>query len=219
MFHRSFGHLVTAHPSIPAVPADGPYTLLRHTVQNDCRIEFATKIDGQEFKLSTRLVITPHFSYNENFVPQFRLSQEAWKAFAARYADAAHFLQTDPRFLFQNKPGTYVAAGIQKDVKTVLAELKKKFADANQALEPCFYDAHADMAQILGQLYDAGSLAWTPAKGAKGGYLSRAAGPCQFCDNKHWKFPQGCPYDKPAEKQYPVGYLDKVAKAIVAHAK
>jgi len=219
MFHRSFGHLVTAHPSIPAVPADGPYTLLRHTVDHDCRIEFQTKVGDEAYRLSTRLVITPHFSYNENFAPQFRLSQDAWKSFARKHAAAAKFLRTDPRFLFQDKPGAYVSAGIPKGAKAVLAELKTKFADAAQALQPCFYDAHAEMAKVLRQLYDSGSLSWSVGKGPSGrGYLSRTSGPCQFCDNSHWKFPQGCPYDKPKEKQYPTGFLNEVAKRPVAQA-
>jgi hypothetical protein len=219
MFKQSFGHLVTANPAIPAVPADGPYTLLRQTIQNDCRIEFATTIGGEAYKLSTRLVITPHFSYNENFLPQFRLSQDAWKEFAAKYADAANFLKADPRFLFQDISSAYVSAGILRDSTAVLAELNTKFASANSVLKPCFYDAHADMAGILGQLYDSGALSWTDGKGPNGsGYLSRGTGPCQFCDNVHWKFPQGCPYEKPSEKQYPIGFLEEVAQQMIASA-
>jgi len=219
MFLQSFGHLVKAAPAIPTVPADGPYTLLRQTATNDCRIEYSTTIDGVAYSISTRLVITPHFSYNENFLPQYRLSQDAWKQFSAKYADAAHFLQTDPRIQFQNTAGSYVSAGITGDAAAVLQELKTSYADANITLQPCFYDAHAEMAGVLEDLFTAGQISWTDGNGAQAsGYLSRGVGPCQFCDNNHWQFPQGCPYGKPTEKQYPIGFLEKVAQEIIASA-
>ena len=219
MFHHAFSRYVKSSSPIPAVPADGPYTLLRHTTENDCRIEYSTKIGGQEYSISTRLVITPHFSYNENFLPQFRLSQDAYGALATKYPAAAQFLEKDPRIQFTNKPGTYVAAAIVKDAAAVLSELKSKFSAADAQLKPCFYDPHADMSSVLGKLFDAGQLSWTHGKGANAaGYLSRTEGPCQFCDNKHWRFPQGCPYDKPSQTQYPIGFLEKVAEAMVAGA-
>ena len=84
MFRRSFGHLIHSAKPLPALPEDGPYTLLRITAEEDCRLEFSTKIDGKTYELSTRIVITPHFSYNENFVPQFRLSPEAFATFEKR---------------------------------------------------------------------------------------------------------------------------------------
>src|SRR5208283_5208273 len=54
MFLDSFGHLVKASPPIPTVPADGPYTLLRQTTTNDCRIEYSTTISGVAYSISTR---------------------------------------------------------------------------------------------------------------------------------------------------------------------
>jgi hypothetical protein len=218
MFRRSFGRLVKSDPPIPAVPVDGPYTLLRHTVSNECRIEFSTKVQGLSYKLSTRLIITPHFSYTVNFLPQFRMSQEDWKQFAAKYAKAAQFLEHDPRMEFQNKPPAWVSAGIAKDAAAVLAELKSKFVDAYKVLEPGYYDPNSDLISVLNGLYDHGDLAWTSGKAGSAGYLSRTAGPCQFCDNKHWKFPKGCPYEKPSEKQYPVGFLEEVAQKMIQAA-
>jgi hypothetical protein len=219
MFLQSFGHLVNADPPIPKVPVDGPYTLLRQTTTNDCRIEYSTTIAGVAYSISTRLVITPHFSYNENFLPQFRLSQDAWKQFAATYADAAHFLQTDPRIQFQSPAGAYVSAAITKDTAAVLQALKTSYADADAALQPCFYDAHAEMSGVLQELFTAGQISWTDGSGAQAsGYLSRGDGPCQFCDNNHWQFPQGCPYGKPTVKQYPIGFLENVAQEIIAGA-
>src|SRR6516164_8517438 len=82
MFQRSFAHLVQADPPLPAVPEDGPYTLLRHTTQHDCRLRISMKAGGESYDLSTRLVVTPHFSYDVNFLPQFRMDPEAYAGFA-----------------------------------------------------------------------------------------------------------------------------------------
>lgn len=219
MFLQSFGHLVKASPPIPKIPADGPYTLLRQTTTNDCRIEFSTTIGGVAYSISTRLVITPHFSYDENFLPQFRFSPDAYEQFSASFADAAHFLQTDSRIQFHNASGSYISAGIATDTAAVLQELKVNYADADSALQSYFYDPHAEMSSVLAQLFTAGHISWSEGSEANdSGYLSRTNGPCQFCDNTHWQFPEGCPYGKPAEKQYPIGLLEKVAQEIIAGA-
>jgi hypothetical protein len=36
--------------------------------------------------------------------------------------------------------------------------------------------------------------------------------------NDHWKFPKGCPYGKPDEKQYTIGFLEKVIAAMIANS-
>jgi hypothetical protein len=215
MFRQSFGHLIKAQPSLPAYPEDGPYTLLRLTTQQDCRLEFSTQVDGHAFNMSTRLVITPHFSYNENFVPQFRMSEQAFGAFEKAYSSAAAFLQKDPRIKFQRQAGSFVAAGIQKDSLGVLAEIKQKYLSASAHLMAGYYDPHHVMATVLEQLYENGGLSYTNSKEGNPGFLSRGDGPCTFCVNNHWKFPKGCPYGKPDEKQYPVGFLERVTGEMV----
>ena len=219
MFRQSFGHLVKAEPSLPLYPEDGPYTLLRLTTQQDCKLEFSTQINGQLFKLSTRFVVTPHFSYNENFLPQFRMSPQAFESFASVYPSAAAFLRQDPRIKFQNQPGTFVAAAIQvrEHAAQILAEIKEKYAGASVQLMANYYDPHRMMATVLEQLYETGQLAYTDPKNGRAGFLSRSDGPCTFCVNNHWKFPKGCPYGKPDEKQYPVGFLETVTSVMVGN--
>jgi len=210
MFQHSFAHLVQADPPLPAVPEDGPYTLLRHTTQHDCRLRISVKAGGEDYELSTRLVVTPHFSYDVNFLPQFRMDPEAFAGFAREFPDAAAFLQHDPRMQFQKPASGYVAAGLRQDAAAVLAEIKRKFAAAEPELTASFYDPHRMMSDLLAELYAKGELTYTKGAGGKPGFLSRAQGPCAFCDNRHWRFPQGCPYDKPKEKPYPPGFLEKV---------
>jgi hypothetical protein len=218
MFRRSFGHLIHSAKPLPTLPEDGPYTLLRLTSEQDCRLEFSTRIAGKPYELSTRVVITPHFSYDENFVPQFRMSPEAFAEFEKREPAAAAFLQQDPRINFQKKPGTFVAAGFEKNAAAVMAQLKHQFSATQAALKDSFYDPHAIMAGVLKGLYGK-ELTYTYAKHGRPGHLSRTNGPCQFCVNSKWKFPQGCPYGKPDEQQYDIGFLEKVAEAMLKHSE
>jgi hypothetical protein len=149
MFRGSFGHLIRSPKPLPALPKDGPYTLLRMTAEEDCRLEFSTKIDGKPHELSTRVVITPHFSYNENFVPQYRLSPEAFAEFENRQTDAAAFLQHVPRIKFQKDTGAFVAAGFEKDAAAVKAEFEHKFPTAAGSIRhPVPYSAFSTPAII-----------------------------------------------------------------------
>lgn len=220
MFHKAYGHVIHSQPPIPNYPVDGPYTLLRMMTKNECRLEFKTKIDGLDYSLSTRLIVTPHFSFNANFLPQFRMSSEDLKKFAAAQPAAYKFLQTDPRMDFVKPQGGYASYGIKSeaDKAAVLAEIKKRFAPAYKQLMACYYDPHQMMADLLAEMFTKGELAYTPPKEGHGGFLSRNDGPCTFCVNHRWTFPLGCPYGKPDEKQYPVGFLEKVATKLMSGA-
>jgi hypothetical protein len=217
MFFKAFGRLVRAPEAIPTYPEDGPYTLLRLTTKQSWRFQFSTTIGRQAYSLSTRLVIAPHFSYAENFAPQYRLSPEAFAKFAQQYPAAAKFLKSDKRVTFQQPNQGFVAAGFLQDGVAVLAEFRKRYAPAAAAIKSDFYDSHQLMADALAQSFDAREMTFTPAANGRPGYLSRTDGPCTFCDNSHWRFPEGCPYGKPAEKQYSPGFLEKVVAAMVTH--
>jgi hypothetical protein len=214
MFRQSFGHLIHSSTPLPTLPEDGPYTLLRMTTQQEHRLEFSTTIGGERYVLSTRLVITPHFSYNENFFPQFRIDPQTFADIEKRFPSAADFLQHDPRIKFQKLPGSFVSAGIAKDVAAVLAELRQKHATAAAALMPAFYDPHQMMAGVLVNMYGK-ELTFTDATAGHPGYLTRGDGPCRFCVNERWHFPKGCPYGKPDEKQHAVGFLEQVVAALI----
>jgi hypothetical protein len=216
MFRDSFSHLVRAPHPIPTLPKDGPYTLLELTTKQDYRLVFSIEISGVKYELSTRLLITPHFSYNENFLPQFRMAPEKFDAFAEQFPTAAEFLRQDARIQIQRPAGGYVAVGIKDGAPAVLAEIARRFADASEVLKACFYDPHRMMSEVLGELFDSGELSYTRGTATKKGVLTRSKGPCSFCDNEHWRFPKGCPYGKPEEAQYDIGFLEKVAQAIVA---
>lgn len=215
MFRQSFGHLIRSKAKLPSLPEDGPFTLLRMTTEQECRLEFSTRVGEEAYALSTRLVITPHFSYDENFVPQFRMRPEAFEAFEKHYPGTAEFLRKDPRINFQERPGSFVAIGMQRDATTVLSELKQKYPVATARLMPDLYNPHAMMTAVLKNMYGK-ELTYTDSKEGGSGYLSRTRGPCAFCVNDHWKFPEGCPYGKPDERRYSIGFLEKVTAAMLA---
>jgi hypothetical protein len=109
-----------------------------------------------------------------------------------------------------------VAFEIHKEVDAVLKHIKAMWTDAAAVLMAGYYDPTAMMEGVLEDLYKRKELSFVAASHGSPGHLARGEGPCVFCDNTHWKFPQGCPYGKPQEKPLPTGFLDKVAAAVIA---
>src|SRR4051794_24815172 len=72
MFNDSFGALVERDVPLSKEPADNAFTLLRESCDpaHPAFFKLDTTVAGVEYSLSTRLVITPHFSYSTNFQPQ-----------------------------------------------------------------------------------------------------------------------------------------------------
>lgn len=213
MFRDAFGALVVRDPPLSDLPPDGAFTLLRETTDpaHPCRLELDTTVDGSEYRLSTRLVVTPHFSYSANFTPQFRLRPEQWQALEAGDPACAAFLTSDPRLTLVPPvdPADYTAILVNSDAPGVLRDVGR-FPESSAELSASFVDPHQAMSGVLAGLLADGTLAWG------GGALSRTDGACSFCDNTRWRFPDGCPYGKPAEQPPPAGYLERVAAAAVA---
>ena len=99
MFRYAFSSLIKSDPPLPDQPVDGAFSLLRATCDNRhaVRFKFKGSFDGQAYRISTRIIVAPHFSYGSNYQPQFRLSPADWSAFKAKFAACATFLETDPR--------------------------------------------------------------------------------------------------------------------------
>jgi len=218
MFRRAFGAYIKREYPLSLHPSDGAFTLFRETLSEKypCTFEFSTEIDGSTYSLQTRLIVTPHFSYDTNFMPQIRLSKKAWAALREKDPACAKFLEDDPRIQFENAKWGDVAFLIEKDADAVLEELEREFPDAYPELMHEFYDPHKQMAEVLEQLYDAGKLSVSESGHPKQPRLERTEGSCRFCVNQHWTFPLGCPYGKPDEPEPPTGFLDKVAAQLVA---
>jgi hypothetical protein len=222
MFRDAFGALIVRDPPLSEPAADGAFTLLRETcdTRQPCRIVFETAIDDRPFRLETRLVVTPHFSYSTNFTPQFRLSPSDWQRLQANDPACATFLTSDTRIAYVPpvRALDYAAFLVEDAAAAVKSELERRFPNSAQALEACFTDPHTVMAGVLSDLYQTGQLAYGRLPGGDAGAngLKRSDGACRFCTNELWTFPLGCPYGKAAERPLPAGYLDKVAAAFIA---
>jgi nucleoside phosphorylase len=227
MFRAAFGNHVKRDPPISEHPVDKDFTLLGETTDPDhpAYIDFDVTIDGKHYKSRTRLVITPHFSYNTNFLPQFHISPADWQTLqetqpacvaALTIANGFTIVPHDPRY-----PNDYVVVQLSADpakAAQALALLEQQFPAAYQSFKPDYYDPHKQMASVLDELYSKGALSWNNT-GDGSGYLSRTEGSCRFCVNRHWRFPNECRYDKTRETPPPPGFLEKVAAQIVATGK
>jgi hypothetical protein len=166
-------------------------------------------------------VITPHFSYNTNFLPQIRISPADWQKLrrdqpgciaALTPANGIALVVPPPDY-----PDDYTVLRLSSDpvqTSATLAQLRG-FGAAWQILAPGYYDPHAAMTSVLDDMYRKGQLSWRD-RGDGTGYLARTEGSCQFCVNRHWQFPGECRYGKTAETPPPAGFLEHVAARVVA---
>jgi hypothetical protein len=183
------------------------YQLLDET----CRRPTYVTIDIGAVKFRTRLIVSPHFSYPDGFTAGARLSENAWKAFGSDYPSDARLLVDKKRLTPDPKmPGPYLVNLQPED------DLRAQLSISGQAvLDAYFLDPLQMMAQALADEFKKGTITFD----AKTGRLARASGPCRFCVNADWKFPEGCPYGKPDEPALPAGQLEDAVKAILAQGK
>ena len=220
MFYSVVGKFVEPGKISPR-PLDQSYTLLRETADpgRSVYLNFDFVIDDIPYKSRTRLVITPHFSFNTNFLPQYRMSPVDFSALAALPdfqaailpANGFTILDADPAH-----PDYYREIQLQNDTAASARDtLKMNHPDLYNRLEPFYYNAHELMAAVMNTMYDSGELMYDDTKN----YLMRTAGGCRFCVNQHWQFPNECRYGKPAEPPPPPGWLEKVADYIILNGK
>lgn len=222
MFRDAFGGLIKRDPALPAHPYDYAFTLFRETLDSThpTFFEYATEINGQAYSIKTRLIVTPHFSYDQNFLPQFRLSKKWLSELEQEQPACMAFLKNDARITFHEASYGYDSYSFApEDAQDILDTIQQKYPDCWKSLERDYYNPHQMMAGVLEELYNAGDLGYKDATGGQPGYLSRTEGACHFCVNTHWSFPQGCPYNKPEEQSPPAGFLSAVAAEIVAKGK
>jgi nucleoside phosphorylase len=228
MFNDAFGAFICRKTPISPIPVDTDFTLLRETTNpdNPCTFEVHTTIDGRPYDCVTRIVITPHFSYNDNFQPQFRMSPAEWLLFtqqqpacvaAMTAANGFQVVPPDPLH-----PSYYMCIRLPADpvqAAKATAFLEGQFPEAYKTLAPTFVDPHAMMASVLDEMLASGKLAWQQDDPTQPGYLARTGGSCQFCVNQHWQLPLGCAYGKNKEAPPPVGFLEQVARYVVGNEK
>jgi hypothetical protein len=203
MFRSVFGRYMTLQDGGGDV-----YQLLSET----CRRPTYVTIDIGPVRFRTRLIVSPHFSYPDGFAPGARLSDMAWKAFSSDYRTDAKVLADNKRVMPdpQTNPGPYLVNLLPDD--TLRAHLS---VAGTAVLDGYYVDPFQAMAQAMADEYKAGTITFDE----KTGHLARGAGPCRFCVNVQWSFPEGCPYGKPNEPPLPGGQLAAAVDAILAAAK
>ena len=202
MFRSVFGPYMT-------MKSEGDiYALLTET----CRRPTYITIDIGPVKFRSRVIVSPHFSYGDGFVAGSRLSNAAWAAFSSDY-------RADARLLVEHKcvvPDPKTAPGPYLVTLPSDGALRAELSVSGLALlEGYFCDPFQLMAEAMAQEYDAGTIGFD----AKTGHLRRGSGPCHFCVNDQWQFPEGCAYGKPDEQPLPPDELQNAVAAILAKAK
>ena len=133
-----------------------------------------------------------------------------------------YFLKNDKRITYTEPSKDYLYRSFSwksKDNEAIIKTFKEKYLDAWQELQWDYYNPHEQMAEALEDLYNEGKLSYHNPTSNKKGYLTRTEGSCHFCVNKHWSFPEGCPYKKNEEEPPPPGFLNAVVTEIIKHGK
>ncbi|MGB0866869.1 MAG: hypothetical protein ACPGSC_10190 [Granulosicoccaceae bacterium] len=157
-------------------------------LKQSCAEQWQLTIPDGQTDYRARIVITPHFSYDDNFEHQSRLTVEAWKRFADAYPDSAKLLTDNDRvkFLADANYGSVLFDQRDDPLKnkidpTLWRCLKQHAIDPMAELDRMFWNEHR-------------SEPWTSSTSRE--HLDRSEGPCQFCRNDQWTFPEACPYGK-----------------------
>ena len=179
------------------------YQLLKETTEREKFLHI--QVEGYELK--SRIVVSPHFSYSDNFVEQSRLSQVAWQAFEKDFPEDALVLKEEKR-IKGNEWNDIVPIRIYGKDDPVREKLS---TSAWSVLMAYYYDPILMLAQVLEQEYHAGRLEYDPVINR----LKRAEASCRFCANDLWQFPGGCLYGKDREIPPAEGELERIVRQVI----
>jgi len=201
----------------------GPFTKLQtkakdyfQLIRRTCEQKYYLNIKIGKFTLKSRLICSPHFSYGDNFRRQFRFLNDEWKAFQNKFPEDFRRLQNSKEIEITESYNSIQSITLKKgddgDVRRITEKLNP---DAKIQLLAHHYDVNEMMAHALKQEYDNGILEFD----LETGHLKRSEGPCHFCDNELWKFPEGCEYGKSKEERIPANYYLEIVKRIIDISK
>lgn len=203
MFNHMFEPFIT--PKL--LPKMEVYGLLKMTARDPHYLDIQTEVDGRPYRLRARIIISPHFSYDDNFEPHCRLSPDELQQFIVKYPDAYAELLAANRVIAPKKGGDGYTA-----IRTEgLREWTRKYPVAAIPLMQELYDPSALIGQGITQEILLGNLQYEESNN----HFKRSEGPCKFCVNTQWQFPEGCAYGKPDEPAMPAGFLEKVVEQVI----
>ncbi|MCA9705196.1 MAG: hypothetical protein KDK70_05010 [Myxococcales bacterium] len=203
MFRSVFGRRIDVPDGVGSSFWSGDvYPMMRDMVDQ----RFVLRVDEGPVTFESRLVAVPHFSYGMNFLPHARFTDVDWARFCEEHP-ADHELLERHRRVLSETYNDFRPVRIDADDE-LLPQLSEP---ARAALLARHFDPYALLTQLLTQELDAGRLAIDVERG----HLARTAGPCQFCDNERWSFPEGCAYGKTSEPAVSASELQRVVDTIL----
>ena len=154
MFKKAFGYLIKRASPLPTAPEDNAFTLFRETTNsnNPALFHYATSIFGRPYSIKTRLIVTPHFSYDDNFYPQFRMSKDALHALGSSSKECVAFLMGDSRIKYNTdiKEKDFDSFTFSRDdAPAIPVIINQEYPDCWQILQTCYYDGHQMIANVL----------------------------------------------------------------------
>lgn len=158
------------------------YELLKATIDNPILLKIDT--DNGDTLLESRIVISPHFSYPDNFRPQSRFTKEEWETYSQEYPQS--FIKLD-RVVKSTDDGLGKLIFFDGSDAPTETEVEP---EVWKILQEHFYDVKDMIARIILDEYKSGALS------IEGEHFKRNEGPCNFCVNELFTFKEGCPYRK-----------------------
>ncbi|HXD30404.1 MAG TPA: hypothetical protein VN643_04790 [Pyrinomonadaceae bacterium] len=183
------------------------YGLLKMTARDPHYLDIQTEVDGRAYRLRARIIISPHFSYDDNFEPHVRLSPDELQEFIGKFPDAYAELRAADRVIAPKAKGDGYTAIVTKGLR----DWTEKYPVAAIPLMQELYDPSTLIGQGITQEILLGNLQYDSTNN----HFKRSEGPCKFCVNSQWQFPEKCAYGKPDEPELPAGFLEKVVEHVI----
>lgn len=167
------------------------YGLLKMTARDPHYLEIQVKEGNLDYQLRARIVISPHFSYDANFEPHARFSNEDWVKFESDYPEATTDLKNEERITEPNRDN-YRGISVRKF---------QAFLDKHPVAAIVIIQRLVDPTDMIGECISQEIIMDNITFNETDSHLNRSSGPCRFCVNDSWVFPEGCPYGKGNEEE------------------
>jgi hypothetical protein len=179
MFIDSFPGAIT--PSLDT--NKDPFTLLRQCSEE----EIWLTVDTPSGAFRSRVILSGHFSYRDNFIEGSRFTSDQWDRFSGDFpADVKKLAKAG---IVKKVYGKARVVEIRSDKAPPMSEISEP---ARSELEERYMNPPDIIASILQQEYDAGRISYDQTTK----HLARSPSACQFCDNSLFALPGGCAYGK-----------------------
>ena len=163
-----------------------PFELLEETTTQRHLLSWDEK-ENERASFQSRVIVTPHFSYGNNFKGQSRFALSDWQDFNHNHPEAVAILEKHERISERRADEAKQIVFIERDKDPLQEQISP---DAWQVLMQCHIDPYALIASALMDEHEYRPLISDPTAQ----HLDRAPGDCAFCVNDRWQFPEGCDY-------------------------